>query len=35
VYTDCGISRGMEHGIRAAQVAGRPVEYRTVEGWEG
>jgi hypothetical protein len=35
VYTDCGISRGMEHGIRAAQVAGRPIEYRTVEGWEG
>ena len=33
VYTDCGISRGMEHGIRAAQLAGRPVEYRTVEGW--
>lgn len=34
VYTDCGISRGMEQGIRAAQVAGRPVEYRTVEGWQ-
>jgi hypothetical protein len=34
VYTDCGISRGMEHGIRAAQRAGRPIEYRTVEGWE-
>ena len=33
VYTDCGISRGMEQGIRAAQIAGRPVEYRTVEGW--
>ena len=33
VYTDCGISRGMEHGIRAAQVAGRLVEFRTVEGW--
>jgi len=33
VYTDCGISRGMEHGIRAAQLAGRPIEYRTVEGW--
>ena len=34
VYTDCGVSRGMEHGIREAQVAGRPVEYRTVEGWK-
>jgi hypothetical protein len=35
VYTDCGVSRGMEHGIRAAQRTGRPIEYRTVEGWEG
>jgi hypothetical protein len=33
VYTDCGISRGMEFGVRAAQLAGRPIEYRTVEGW--
>lgn len=35
VYTDCGISRGMDYGIRAAQFVGRPIEYRTVEGWEG
>jgi len=33
VYTDCGISRGMEYGILVAQMAGRPIEYRTVEGW--
>jgi hypothetical protein len=30
VYTDKGISRGMEHGIAAAEKAGRPVEYRTL-----
>lgn len=28
VYTDRGISPGMEAGIRAAEDAGRPVEYR-------
>ena len=28
VYTDRGISRGMEVGITAAAVAGRPIEYR-------
>lgn len=28
VYTDFGISRGMQYGIEAAQRAGRPVEYR-------
>lgn len=33
VYTDCGISNGMEHGIRVAQLSSRPIEYRTVEGW--
>jgi len=28
VYTDLGISRGMQYGIEAALKAGRPVEYR-------
>ena len=28
VYTDYGISRGMEQGIEAANKAGRPIEYR-------
>ena len=28
VYTDRGISRGMQYGIAAAQCAGLPVEYR-------
>lgn len=30
VYTDRGISKGMEYGIEAAQSAGIPVEYRTL-----
>lgn len=30
VYTDRGISRGMEYGIAAAQKAGNPVEYRSL-----
>lgn len=30
VYTDRGITRGMEYGIRAAEEAGIPVEYRTL-----
>lgn len=30
VYTDYGISPGMEHGIRAARAAGVPVEFRRV-----
>lgn len=34
VYTDLGRSRGMERGIEAALRAGRPVEYRTLGGWE-
>lgn len=28
VYTDLGISPGMEYGIKAAQQAGLPVEFR-------
>lgn len=30
VYTDRGISRGMEYGIKAASAAGLPVEYREI-----
>jgi hypothetical protein len=30
VYTDRGISRGMQYGIANAERAGRPVEYRTI-----
>lgn len=30
VYTDCGISRGMEFGIAKAKEEGREVEYRTL-----
>jgi hypothetical protein len=34
VYTDLGTSRGMEYGIKNAEKAGRPIEYRTLEGWK-
>lgn len=30
VYTDRGISRGMQYGIDNAEMAGRPIEYRTI-----
>lgn len=30
VYQDLGVSRGMEYGIRRAEEAGIPVEYRTL-----
>lgn len=30
VYTDLGISRGMEYGIDHAEQCGREVEYRTI-----
>lgn len=30
VYTDRGVSRGMEYGIEAARAAGIPVEFRSV-----
>lgn len=33
VYTDLGISPGMELGIERARAACRPVERRTVPGW--
>jgi hypothetical protein len=31
VYTDLGISKGMEYGIAAARDAGLPIEYRTLD----
>lgn len=34
VYTDLGITKGMRQGIKAAEDAGRPVEYRTIGGAE-
>ncbi len=33
VYHDLGVSPGMELGIARAQVMGRIVEMRTLEGW--
>ncbi len=33
VYTDLGVSRGMQEGINRAESIGRPVEYRTIPGW--
>jgi len=30
VYTDLGISRGMQYGIEHARAAGRPVELRSI-----
>jgi hypothetical protein len=30
VYTDRGISKGMQYGIEAAIAAGNPIEYRTI-----
>lgn len=30
VYTDRGISRGMEYGIAAAKAVGIPIEYRSL-----
>lgn len=34
VYTDRGISNGMKYGIERAEKEGRPVEYRTLEGYK-
>ena len=33
VYTDLGITSGMQHGIAEAQAAGLIVEYRSLEAW--
>jgi hypothetical protein len=35
VYTDRGISEGMEYGIAAARAAGLPVEMRSIENATG
>jgi len=35
VYTDLGMSRGMEYGIKNAEMVGRPIEYRSIPGWDG
>ena len=32
VYVDRGMSKGMRYGIKVAEEAGVPVEYRTLEG---
>ena len=32
VYTDLGISGGMKYGIKAAEAAGIPIEYRRILG---
>lgn len=34
IYTDRGISRGMQYGIAAAEATGIPVEYRSISGGE-
>lgn len=34
VYTDLGMSRGMEYGIAAAKASGKSVEFRTLPGWK-
>lgn len=33
VYTDLGISRGMQYGIEDANDRGCPIEYRTLPDW--
>lgn len=33
VYTDLGISKGMEYGIAAARASGVQVEFRKLPGW--
>jgi hypothetical protein len=35
VYTDNGISRGMEYGIENARRANRPIEYRALQPLKG
>lgn len=34
VYTDLGISRGMEYGLLDATKRGCPIEMRTLPGWK-
>lgn len=35
VYGDLGMSSGMKAGIARAEKLGRPIEYRTLEDWQG
>jgi hypothetical protein len=35
VYTDLGVSRGMEYGISHAQGMNHKIEYRTLTEWNG
>lgn len=35
VYTNFGITPAMNNGIRAAEEAGRPIEYRVLKDWRG
>lgn len=34
VYTDLGVSSGMEYGIKRAEEAGNKIVYRTIKGFE-
>lgn len=34
VYTDRGVSSGMEYGIKRAEEAGKPIDYRTLDNFE-
>lgn len=34
VYTDLGLSAGMNFGLANAKQSGRPIEYRCIEGWK-
>ncbi len=34
VYTDLGVTKGMQYGIDDANRKGRPVEMRTLKGWQ-
>lgn len=34
VYTDLGMSKGMNEGIANAHKLGQPVEFRTLKGWQ-
>ena len=33
LYTDLGVSKGMEYGIASAERHNRPVEYRSLPQW--
>lgn len=34
LYTDLGMSNGMLYGVKNAAAVGRPVEHRTLDGWQ-